>query len=114
MAEHAEVPGIDAAEAARLAEAGTVLLLDVREDDEWQAGHAPQATHLPLGELDPTALSDDRPIVAVCRSGNRSGQAAQVLLVAGRDARNLTGGMRQWAARGLPVVAADGSPGGVL
>ena len=114
MAQQAEMPEIDATEAARLAEAGKVLLLDVRENDEWQAGHAPQAKHLPLGELDATALGDDRPIVTVCRSGNRSGQAAQALLGAGRDARNLTGGMREWAARGLPVMASDGSPGDVL
>lgn len=111
---HVEMPTIDATEAAGLAEAGTVLLLDVREDDEWQAGHAPQATHLPLGELDAAALDDDRPIIAVCRSGNRFGQAAQALLGAGRDARNLTGGMREWAARGLPVIASDGSDGDVL
>lgn len=114
MAQQAEVAETDATEAARLAEAGTVLLLDVREDDEWQAGHAPQAKHLPLGELDATALNDNRPIVAVCRSGNKSGQAAQALLEAGRDARNLTGGMRAWAARGLPVIASNGSPGDVL
>lgn len=111
---HVERPEIDATQAARLAEAGAVLLLDVREDDEWQAGHAPQATHLPLGALDPNALTDARPIVVVCRSGNRSGEAAQALLEAGRDARNLTGGMREWAGRGLPVVASDGSAGDVL
>ena len=111
---HVEMAEIDATEAARLAEAGKVLLLDVREDDEWHAGHAAVATHLPLGELDATALSDDRPIVVVCRSGNRSGQAAQALLAADRDARNLTGGMREWAGRGLPVVASDGSAGDVL
>jgi rhodanese-related sulfurtransferase len=114
MAQQAKVAETDATEAARLPEAGEVLLLDVREDDEWRAGHAPLATHLPLGELDATALSDERPIIAVCRSGNRSGQAAQALLNAGRDARNLTGGMREWAARGLPVIASDGSAGDVL
>ena len=109
----AQMPELDAAEAARLAGAGEVLLLDVREDDEWQAGHAPQAVHHPLGTLDADALPDDRPVVAVCRSGNRSGKAAQLLLAAGRDARNLTGGMQAWAAAGLPVVAPDGSPGHV-
>lgn len=114
MAQHVETPEIGATEAARLAEAGTVLLLDVRENDEWEAGHAPQATHRPLGELDPAAPPDDRPVVVVCRSGNRSGQAAQLLLAAGRDARNLTGGMRRWAACGLPVVAAHGRPGDVV
>lgn len=98
-------------EAARLADAGQVLLLDVREPGEWDSGHAPLATHVPLGGLDPAAVPQDLPVVAVCRSGNRSGQAAQALSAAGVDVRNLAGGMNAWAAAGLPVVRADGTPG---
>jgi len=104
---------IDAVAAARLADSGEVLLLDVREDDEWDSGHAPQATHVALGLLDPGAVPDDRPVVAVCRSGHRSGHAAQALAAAGRDVRNLAGGMKAWAAVGLPVVRPDGRPGAV-
>ena len=111
MNEPAQVPEIDATEAARLAETGEVLLLDVREDDEWAHGHAPQATHTVLGVLDPAAIGRDRPVVAVCRSGKRSSAAAQALASAGHDVRNLTGGMQAWAGAGLPVVAADGSAG---
>ncbi len=99
------------AEAARLAEAGQALLLDVREAGEWSSGHAPQAIHIALGDLVPSTVVQDRPVIAVCRSGNRSGQAAQELSAAGLDVRNLAGGMTAWAAAGLPVVRPDGMPG---
>lgn len=108
------IPEIDATEAARLVVAGEVLLLDVREDDEWASGRAPQATHMVLGQLDPAAVPRDRPVVAVCRSGKRSGQAAQVLSAAGVDVRNLDGGMAAWAAAGLPVVRENGMPGEII
>jgi rhodanese-related sulfurtransferase len=105
------VAEIDPVEAARLADAGQVLLLDVREQGEWDSGHAPNATHVPLGDLDPSAVPQDRPVIAVCRSGNRSGHAAQALSVAGVEIRNLAGGMTAWAAAGLPVIRANGTPG---
>jgi rhodanese-related sulfurtransferase len=101
---------VDLRQAQALTESGA-LLLDVREPDEWAAGHAPAATHTPLGLLDPTALPADRVIVAVCRSGNRSGKATDSLRAAGLDAHNLTGGMIGWAAAGLPVVTNDGGNG---
>ncbi len=113
MNQPARIREIDANEAAHLADACEVLLLDVREDDEWSSGHAPQATHLTLGTLDPAAVPRDRPVIAVCRSGNRSGKAAQALAAAGHDVRNLTGGMNAWAQAGLPVVGSDGKPGQV-
>ena len=108
------VPEVDATESARLADAGEVLLLDVREDDEWASGHAPQASHAVLGRLDPAAVPRDRPVIAVCRSGKRSAQATQALLAAGLDVRNLTGGMHAWAAAGLPVIGANGDPGEII
>ena len=81
------------------------LLLDVREDDEWQAGHAPAAVHVPLGTL-VARLSEvptDRPVAVVCRSGGRSAQATAYLLAQGVQARNVAGGMTWWQARGLPL-----------
>ena len=92
------------------------LLLDVREDDEWQAGHAPDAQHLPLGRLDAEhgSLPKDRPIVAICRVGGRSEKAAVALKGAGFDVVNLAGGMRAWAAAGQPVVMDDGEIGTVI
>jgi len=104
---------IDVQHAARLTEAGEALLLDVREDDEWAAGRAPGAEHVPLGSLQPGAVPTDRPVLALCRSGNRSGKAAQALAAAGVDVRNVTGGMKAWAAAGLPVVTAGNRPGTV-
>lgn len=113
MNQPAQIRQIDPVEAAHLVDTGEVLLLDVREDDEWTSGHAPQATHLPLGTLDPATVPRDRPVIAVCRSGNRSGKAAQALAAADHDVRNLSGGMLAWAHAGLPVVGPDGKPGEV-
>ena len=111
---NAPVRDITPAEAAALAESGDVQLLDVREQDEWDAGHAAAATHTPLGSVDAAAVPSDRPVVTVCRSGGRSGQAATLLATAGHDVRNLAGGMNAWAAAGLPVVRTDGSAGQVI
>lgn len=107
-----QVPEIDVEQAA--ARAQDALLLDVREDDEWAAGHAPTARHVALSTLDVAAVPSDRPVVAVCRSGNRSGQAARVLAAAGVEVVNMSGGMLAWHEAGLPMVSADGSTPGVL
>lgn len=107
------IPEVDPTEAARLADSGQVLLLDVREDDEWNNGHAPHASHVPLGALDPAAVPRDRPVIAVCRSGGRASKAAQALAQAGHEVRNVAGGMDAWTQAGLPVQAADGTPGTV-
>jgi rhodanese-related sulfurtransferase len=104
-------PDVSVQEAADAAASDSVLLLDVREDDEWQAGHAAAAAHMPMSRLDVSAVPRDRPIIAVCRSGNRSGKAAAALAQAGVDVVNMAGGMTAWAAAGLPVVDADGRPG---
>lgn len=92
------------------------LLLDVREPDEYAAGHAPSARLIPLGELESRTveLGDDADIVCVCRSGGRSATAAAFLRDRGLRARNLLGGMQAWAAEGLPVVAANGASGTVI
>lgn len=102
---------VTAVDAARSADDDSVLLLDVREDDEWAAGHAPGAVHMPLSALDAAAVPTGRPVIAVCRSGNRSGQAATVLAAAGVDVVNMAGGMNAWSQAGLPVVTDDGQPG---
>jgi rhodanese-related sulfurtransferase len=89
-----------------------IQLLDVREDDEWTAGHIASAIHIPMGELSTRRdeLADDRPIVAVCRSGARSGQVTAALQRAGYEAHNLEGGMQAWAAADLPYVAEGDAP----
>lgn len=108
------VPAVDAEEARRRVDGGAALL-DVREPDEWDAGHAPDATWIPMGDLTArqTELPDGQPIVVVCRSGGRSSRVTAALLGAGYNAANLTGGMKAWAAAGFPVVTNDDAPGTV-
>jgi rhodanese-related sulfurtransferase len=110
-----EVPAVDAARARELLEEGACLL-DVRELDEWDAGHVAEAVHVPLGtlELHREGLPTDRPIVAVCRSGSRSAYATEALLAWGHDAVNLAGGMRAWASSEFPIVDGRGDPGRVI
>jgi rhodanese-related sulfurtransferase len=91
------------------------VLLDVRENDEWAAGHAPGAVHVPMGQvtqrLDELATAfPDRSVRVVCRSGGRSARVTAYLKAAGWDAVNVEGGMRAWAAAGRPMVA-EGNPG---
>ena len=105
-------PEVSAVEAAELVRSGAVLL-DVREQHEWDAGHAPQATHLAMSELNARAgeLPQDVQLVCVCHVGSRSSMVADALNRAGWQALNLSGGMLAWQAAGLPVVDADGQPG---
>ena len=105
---------VSAPQAAALADGGAVLL-DVREPQEWQAGHAPRARHIPLGQIARRAgeLPKGRTVVTVCRSGARSARAAALLAADGREVSNLAGGMHAWARAGLPVVARGGGPGRV-
>jgi rhodanese-related sulfurtransferase len=92
-------------------------LLDVREDDEWAAGHAPDAHHLPMMEV-PARLAEvpaEGDVVVVCRMGGRSAQVVAYLANQGWDnVRNLDGGMQDWAALGKPLVSDDGGPPRVI
>jgi len=101
----AAAPEVGARAAAALVDAGA-LMLDVREPDEWQAGHVAQAWLLPMGQVarHRSDLPQDRRIVVACRSGGRSAAVAEALHAWGFDAVNLSGGMCAWAAVGLPVV----------
>ena len=91
-------------------------LLDVREQDEWDAGHIEGAQHIPLGEL--AARLGEVPkaqtVVAVCRSGSRSDRAAKGLRLSGFEAENLDGGVTAWSRAGLPLLARGGGPGRVI
>lgn len=86
-------------------------LLDVREPNEWDAGHIEHALHIPMGLLNARIdeIPSDRPIVVVCRSGNRSRAVTDALNRAGWTAHNLEGGMHAWQSAGLDFVATDGS-----
>jgi rhodanese-related sulfurtransferase len=106
-----EERNVNVAEALELVEKGA-LLLDVRENNEWEAGRASAATHLPLNDV-PDHLdefSKERLIVCVCRSGARSGRATKLLVEQGFDAVNLEGGMLAWNAEGEPLVGSVDEP----
>lgn len=105
---------VDPTTAQQMICAGTASLIDVREDDEWAAGHAPNAVHVPLGDLDPSAHTDTSPLIVVCRSGGRSSKAAAKLAAAGLAVHNLAGGMTAWQNAGHPVLRADGTLGTVI
>jgi rhodanese-related sulfurtransferase len=92
------------------------FLLDVRNDDEWAAGHAPAAHYVTLNEVAARLdeIPQDRDIVVVCRAGGRSLKAAEFLVSNGYRAENLTGGMQAWAADGLDVVNSTGAAGEVI
>jgi rhodanese-related sulfurtransferase len=83
------------------------VLLDVREADEWAAGHAPNALHIPMTELAGRLeeLPADSELYVVCRAGGRSARVTQYLNANGWDAVNVDGGMQQWAAQGRPLVS---------
>lgn len=85
------------------------VLLDVRENHEWAAGHAPAALHVPMGQVvarldEISSAVADRPVHVICRSGGRSAQVTAYLRRAGWEAVNVDGGMRAWAAAGRPMV----------
>ncbi|MDI1461738.1 rhodanese-like domain-containing protein [Catellatospora sp. KI3] len=104
----AQIPTVTVAEVP-----ADAYLLDVREDEEWNAGHAPGAVHLPMMEIPArmTEVPQDRAVVVVCRVGGRSGQVVAYLRQQGWDnVTNLDGGMMGWAAAGRPLVADGGRP----
>jgi rhodanese-related sulfurtransferase len=109
---------IDVAHARHAQQQGAILL-DVREDYEWAAGHAPEAVHIPLRELAVRLreLPAHRPVLVICRSGRRSAEAARILTgsLGGHlpDVANVEGGMAAWANAGFPVLAGGGVTGQV-
>jgi rhodanese-related sulfurtransferase len=100
-----ELEQITAAEAIELAD-GSSILLDVREQWEWDRVHAPNATLIPLGELESRVdeLPSDTTIVVICHSGARSMVAANALHNAGHATINVADGMVGWQLAGGPVV----------
>lgn len=93
------------------------VIVDCREPDEWAAGHANGALHLPLGDI-PARVdelpSTDESLPIICRSGGRSGRAVQWLVQQGFDVVNVEGGMKAWEAAGKPMTSEDGQEPRVL
>ncbi|WP_298888675.1 rhodanese-like domain-containing protein [uncultured Serinicoccus sp.] len=97
-----DIPSIPVTELA-----DDAVVVDVREPEEWAAGHAPGAIHLPLGDI--PARIDELPetsasLPVVCRSGGRSGRAVEWLVQQGFDVVNVDGGMQAWSRAGKSMV----------
>lgn len=99
------IPNIGCAETLRLMREAGAQLIDVREPDEWAQAHIPDSSLMPMGQLRVDELATDRPLVMVCRSGNRSMIAALQLQQAGfSQLYNLDGGLIAWSQEGHPLV----------
>jgi len=83
-----------------------VLVVDVREDDEYTGGHVGGAVHIALGGVPDRVgeLPTDAPVLVICHSGGRSGRAVEFLRARGVDATNVAGGTKAWIDSGRPVV----------
>lgn len=93
----------------------SVVLLDVREPDEWQRGHVAGAQHIPLGDV-PARIDEidrDATLYVICHAGGRSQRVAQYLLRNGFEPTNVVGGMLSWVQAGRPVSTGDGNVGTV-
>lgn len=111
----APLPSVDAASVP-----ADALVVDVREADEWAAGHIDGALHVPMsdfvarfGEVT-EAVADGRRAYVMCRVGGRSAQVTQYLVQQGIDAVNVDGGMLAWDDASRPMVTEDGSAAFVL
>jgi rhodanese-related sulfurtransferase len=105
-----QVPQMDVRTASSEQAAGA-LLLDVREQDEWDAGHAPGSLHIPMSELQErfVELPDADATLVICRTGSRSDAVAHALARVGRrGCANVAGGLHAWAAAGLPLEPPGG------
>ena len=105
-----QVPQVPSIQIGELPEGAALLV--VREDDEWAAGRAATARHVPMGEL--AARLDELPtngtVYVICRSGKRSARVVAYLNANGRDAVNVDGGMQAWQASGRDMVADTAEP----
>lgn len=96
-------------------ESGEVLLVDVRTREEWDQGRAARAMHVPLEEVEDRIeeIRDeaaDRPVAFICRTGNRSAEAAATAAAASLpEVINIDGGMEAWVDAGLPLDPPDGT-----
>ena len=97
-------------EASALIETGAPVI-DVRGDDEFEAGHIPEARHVPFDSLmqEADSVPKEGRVLFVCRTGERSGAAADAFTASGYDAVNIEGGLEAWAEEGLPLEPPGGT-----
>lgn len=96
---------VNVAQAYEMYQQDDVFVLDVRTQQEWDEYHAPNTTLIPLDQLQAriNEVPKDKEILIVCRSGNRSQEARDILLAAGYNATSMSGGLLDWRANGYPV-----------
>jgi rhodanese-related sulfurtransferase len=104
------MPEVSAVTAKQLIEGGSQLI-DVRTEVEFEAGHIPAARHVVLAEIqgEVASLDKDKPVILYCRSGNRSGPAAEAFAASGWDAHSIEGGLIAWHEAGLELEPDGGS-----
>ena len=97
-------------DAAAAIDAGATVV-DVRDADEYEAGHIAGATHIPFENLqaEAAALDQGERLILYCRTGDRSGAAVDAFAASGYDAVNIEGGLEAWAEAGQPLEPPDGS-----
>ena len=108
-----KLPTVKPAQAQEMLKSGATLL-DVRENSEWNAGHAPGAVHIPVRNVGSQAtkrLPKGRPVIVTCRTGARSRGATRILREKGIEAYNLSGGLSAWESSGGRVVGKGNRPG---
>jgi molybdopterin/thiamine biosynthesis adenylyltransferase/rhodanese-related sulfurtransferase len=108
-----EISEIDATQARGRIETGEPVVVDVREQDEWDEGHIAGAVHVPRGHLESRierlAPDTGRPVIVYCSAGNRSAFAAKTLADLGyEDVVSLAGGFTDWKRNGFPVQLQTG------
>lgn len=89
---------------------GQAVAVDVREIDEWEAGHIDSAISNPMSAFDMNQLPDDKPVIFICRSGGRSSQVTMAIEPHKANVFNMVGGMKAWQNAGLPMVSDNGNP----
>jgi hydroxyacylglutathione hydrolase len=100
------IPSLSLADFVAQLQSNDKVVVDVRGEGEWKAGHLPGSLHLPLGELDGRLdeLPRDRPVIVHCETGARAAMAASLLRARGfREVSQFPGGFAEWRAAGQPV-----------
>jgi rhodanese-related sulfurtransferase len=103
---------LDPVDVARRHAAGELIIVDVREPYEWEAGRVPGSSHVQMERVAAMApeIPQDRPVAFLCLAGVRAGMVAQGFRAVGYDAYNVRGGFAAWCALGLPVEPEGGFP----
>jgi rhodanese-related sulfurtransferase len=107
-----EIAEVDAGSARELIDTRDPLVVDVREQDEWDEGHIPGAIHFEGGRVawEELPFPQDRPLAIQCSSGNRSMSVSSVLRRRGyRNVIQVEGGITKWKMHGFPVTRENGT-----